>query len=212
MSDVGYSTAFSYLLLAATGMYCTERYQCSICTIKLACASFAVITVDALLGAWHWGKEIYSSLLIRRKSQLSSANKSEGTLQTVYTYTTFLRNLVALPFVVTQVWLDYGYEEELANFHSLLCLVPFHLYLANKTNNAIIDMMIAVNGASFAIVSCMVKSLHGMAAAGSYLFTHFVFRSGHLDFDQGSVTDLQNYGLICFMYYSLMCLSKTSKC
>ncbi|KAB0798212.1 hypothetical protein PPYR_09205 [Photinus pyralis] len=195
MSDAGYSTAFSYFLLAATGAYCLQEYRCSICTVKLACVSFGIITANALLGAWHW------------------VNKSEGSaIESTYKVTTFLRSILALPFVVTQIWLDYGYDQELANFHSLICLVPFHLYLANKTNNAIIDMLIAVNAASLWIVSWMTNSLHGMAAAGSYLCTHFLFRSGHMDFDQTSVTDLQNYGLICFTYYSLMCLTKNPKC
>ncbi|KAK4878979.1 hypothetical protein RN001_007125 [Aquatica leii] len=182
MSDEGYSTSFSYLLLAGTSTYCLKQYQCDMCSWRLACASFSLILLNAILGALYWGND-----------------SGKEVVEKAYELTSFMRSIFALPFIVTQVWLEYGYECEIAGFYSIICLIPFHLYLGNKTKQPVIDIVVAVNSTALGIVS--------------FIYLHSLHISArNFDFDESSVVDMQNYGMICFTYYSLMCLLKRRNC
>ncbi|KAK4878981.1 hypothetical protein RN001_007127 [Aquatica leii] len=181
-----YSTALSHLVLAGTSIYCLHAYYGG--ELKLPCASYTIIITNSLLGTWRWGNPDYGD-----------------SVENIYNFTTFLQGITSLPFVVAQVWLNQGYPFELAICHAGASLIPFSLYLADKSKEDITDAIIAIGGISLGVTSLLQGNYFGVAASVSYLFNHFVLREGQLDIDL-PIIDLYNYGLCFFCYFALRAL------
>ncbi|KAK5645877.1 hypothetical protein RI129_004341 [Pyrocoelia pectoralis] len=179
-----YSTALSHLVLSGTGIYCFSRYHEG----KLPSYAYSIIISNSILGVWRWGNPRYGHKV-----------------NSLYNFTLLLQMLTSLPFVVTQVWLNLNYTEELAMIHSGASILPFCLYLANRSKEDVIDAIIAVNVISLGVVSLLHENYYGVAASVSYFFNHFFLREGRFDVDL-PVTDLYNYGLCFFCYFSFRSL------
>lgn len=123
-----------------------------------------------------------------------------------YEITAFLQTITVLPFVVTQVYLGYNYQVELAYIHSAVALLPLTLYLADRAKDELIDTIIAVNGISLGFIAFIHQNYYGLSASISYLFNHFCLRDGNFDFENVPAIDLFNYGLCFFCYFALQTL------
>ncbi|KAB0798214.1 hypothetical protein PPYR_09207 [Photinus pyralis] len=175
-----YSTALSHIVLAGTGIYCLNRYHGA----NLPVCAYSIIVTNSLLGVWRWGNPHYGHKIDR-----------------LYNFTSLLQILTSLPLVVTQVWLNLGYKEELAVLHCGASILPFCLYLAGRSKEDIIDASIALNVISLGVISLLHENYYGVAASISYFFNHFFLREGQFDVDI-PITDLYNYGLSFFCYFS----------
>ncbi|KAF2899765.1 hypothetical protein ILUMI_06419 [Ignelater luminosus] len=182
-----YSSAFSHLILAGTGIYCLVQYHGD--SFKFPCISYGVIITNSLLGVWRWG------------------NPDHGhKVEKPYNFTGFLQNIISLPFIVTQVWLAYNYQKELAYLHSLVSVLPLTLYLADRSKDDLVDLIIAANCVSLGVVSFLHENYYGISAAISYMINHFWLREGNFDIEDVPVLDLFNYGLCFFCYFALRTL------
>ncbi|KAF5273556.1 hypothetical protein FQR65_LT04554 [Abscondita terminalis] len=182
-----YSTAISHIVLAGTGIYCLCRT--SSVSFSLPWCTYTVIITNSLLGVWKWGNPDYGD-----------------SVDDVYNFTSFLQMITTLPFITAQFWLTHDYRYELGICHAGASLIPFSLYLADKSKEEATDTLIAITGISLGVASFLAENYFGVASSISYLFNHFILREGQFDTDF-PILDLYNYGLCFFCFFALKTLS-----
>nr|CAH7722506.1 unnamed protein product [Callosobruchus chinensis] len=129
-----YGTALSHIILAGTGVYCYLAVKDS--PYFFSQCSFGVIVANSLIGLWRWGNPSYGQ-----------------DADSLYRLTSFLQDVVALPFIACETWLNYGFAREIALADALLSLSPLVLYLGKNDSRNLIDTVIASNAAIIGVLS-----------------------------------------------------------
>ncbi|KAG5896902.1 hypothetical protein JTB14_033540 [Gonioctena quinquepunctata] len=103
--STSYSTALSHIVLAGTGVYCWLGVKDH--SLIFPQCSFGSIIVNSLIGIWRWGNPSYGP-------------DSDW----LYKLTCLLQDLLALPCIVSTLWLQYGYMKEIAYGYLLVSAIP----------------------------------------------------------------------------------------
>ncbi|KAF2899764.1 hypothetical protein ILUMI_06418 [Ignelater luminosus] len=186
------SSAFSHLMLAGTGVYCLVSYPGCSKKFNLPCMALKLIVTNSMIGMWRWG-----------------IPENGEKLDKVYKLTGLFQNIVTLPFMVTEAWLIYGYQKELAYLHSLTAVIPFTLYLADKPHDDLIDLIVALNFESLMIVSCMNENYYGVLAALCYIFSRAAVANNRQEIEEIPSRDVSNFLLCIFCYFIMRSFSYT---
>ncbi|XP_028139189.1 uncharacterized protein LOC114333504 [Diabrotica virgifera virgifera] len=182
--STSYSTALSHIVLAGTSIYCCLRSE----SIIYAQCSFASIMVNSLLGVWRWGNPDYGP----------NTDK-------VYKITTLLQDSIVLPFIVSTLWIQYGYTYEVALGNMIIPLIPVISYLANSNYRSLelLDGILCLNCGVLLYLSFTEENYFGLAAGVSYLVNYFWIKKGDRSQFDIPTQDLFNYAMCFFAYFSL---------
>nr|CAI5866153.1 unnamed protein product [Callosobruchus analis] len=179
-----YGTALSHIILAGTGVYCYLAVKDS--PYFFSQCSFGVIVANSLIGLWRWGNPSYGQ-------------DADG----LYRLTSFVQDVVALPFIACEIWLNYGFAREIALADALLSLSPLILYLGKNDTSDLIDTVIASNAVILGVLSFIHQNYFGLAACLSYIFAHFAIREDKQTHFSINSQDLYNYGLCFYAAFAL---------
>ncbi|XP_056645465.1 uncharacterized protein LOC130450835 [Diorhabda sublineata] len=182
--STNYSTALSHIVLAGTSIYC---YICSKSIINARC-SFAFILINSLLGVWRWGNPSYGS-----------------NTDNMYRITTLIQDLFALPFIVSTIWIQYGYTNEIALGNMIIPLVPLVIYFSNKNriSSDFADVITIVNCGALSFLSYTYENYFGMSASLSYIVNHFWIKKNTENYFDVPTQVLLNYATCFFAYFGL---------
>ncbi|EFA03612.1 uncharacterized protein LOC658581 [Tribolium castaneum] len=180
-----YSTAFSHLVLAGTGIYCLVQIK----DAHFHCPhiTFGLITVNSLIGLWRWGNPEYG-------------DKAER----LYSFTSYLQLLFALPCITTTEWLGYGYDRYLSWAWTILPTIPLVCYLVDASSDEKLEeAIIPINLIALGVVCFLAENYYGIAAAVSYAIDHYIVLKQGESLESIPAQDLYNYGLCFFAYFAL---------
>ncbi|XP_060517089.1 uncharacterized protein LOC132696341 [Cylas formicarius] len=190
---VRYSTALSHIILAGTAFYCLKFTNKS--NLQFARLSFGILGVNSVLGVWRWGNPSYGHKI-----------------EKLYRLTSILQDLLALPLIVTNIWLNYHYSLELAYAHTLVALFPLLAYLYNTRNIDVVDGFLAANCISLGLISLTNQNHYGLTTMVSFTLNYFFIKRDVMGYLPGSyydvpTQDLYNYSMCFFAYFALKAVS-----
>ncbi|KAJ8920847.1 hypothetical protein NQ315_015639 [Exocentrus adspersus] len=185
--STSYSTALSHIILAGTGIYCligSKHFGQKF----FPRGSFGIIILHSAIGIWRWGNPSYGQKAAK-----------------LYKLTSLLQDLIALPCIVTTIWLSYGYMWQIAYAYTLASLFPLVAYMCDHNNidNEMTDVVIGANCISLGVLAFIHQNYFGVAASISYAFTHFVIKNDNETYFNITSQDLYNYAMCFFAFFAL---------
>lgn len=124
----------------------------------------------------------------------------------LYRFTSLLQDLLALPCIVTSIWLTYGYMWQIAYAYTLVSLLPLLAYYIcdlNSFDNDMVDVVIGANCISLGVLSFIHQNYFGVAASISYAFNHFIVKNDNETYFNVTSQDLYNYAMCFFAFFAL---------
>ncbi|KAJ8983338.1 hypothetical protein NQ317_003143 [Molorchus minor] len=182
---VNYGTALSHLCLAGTGIYYWMGLRQSGFFPR---GSYDIIIINSIVGVWRWG--------------INYRNPSYGhDAAPLYKFTSFLQDILVLPCITTSLMFTYNYQMELGYAYTAASLIPFIAYVAHKSYNEMVDLIIIINCISLGAVTLLQQNYNGVAAAVSYAFAHLI-RKENDNYPDIPNQDMYNYAMIFFSAFA----------
>lgn len=130
-------------------------------------------------------------------------------LKGIYGHTLFLSKCFGLPFITTQMCLNYGIQKEIAYLHLGFTTLPIIAHLIeDRSKKNLLDAVIFSNLMSVAYFSYVKANYYGIAMLVSYSVNHFMFGTDGTAFDTSIPSlDLFMYGLSFFNFFAIKTLS-----
>lgn len=188
MSTTRYSTAFAHLVSAGASIWAFRAAGIS----NFSLGSFGIFLLNSAIGIVTFGNPEFGS-------------KLKG----IYGHTLFLSKCFGLPFITTQMCLNYGIQKEIAYLHLGFTTLPIIAHLIeDRSKKNLLDAVIFSNLMSVAYFSYVKANYYGIAMLVSYSVNHFMFGTDGTAFDTSIPSlDLFMYGLSFFNFFAIKTLS-----
>ncbi|XP_017767905.1 PREDICTED: uncharacterized protein LOC108556342 [Nicrophorus vespilloides] len=181
-----YCTSLSHLVLSIVSITCFKKINSLESNNGLTMSGFVIIILHSLLGVWKWGNPLHGRAVDKP-----------------YKFVGFLKEMLAFPCIVGQLWFKLNGNAVVAYLHPLVSLIPFILRSRKMSRFGNKDTFMLMEIFSCCLVSFMTENYFGVACAIAYGLNHFLIQDEYLNMPS---IDIYNYAFCFFTYFSYRAL------